>query len=160
MQNNVKIALGATLVALLAVGIRVGMIYRERNAPEKPTAAQPTYKVDADDLVFLKKKRQSSLKDAKDLIGQTIWVSAGGQMDYYPYTAHRADYAHSQGILLAAVPLLVKDAFEQVASKAGAFRIPAGDRHVLLAFTLPKSDTPTKEYAVPVGYREGANYTF
>lgn len=160
MQQNKKIALGATVFALLVVGIRAGMIYRERHAPEKPPTVEATYKVDDDDLVFLKKKRQSSLKDAKDLIGSTLWVSAGGQMDFYPYAAHRADYSHSQGILLAAVPLLVKDAFEQVASKTGAFRIPAGDRHVLLAFTLPKSDAPTKEYAVPVGYREGGNYTF
>ena len=54
----------------------------------------------------------------------------------------------------------VKSAIEQVAPKTAAYRIPAGDKQVLLTFTLPKSDTPTKEYAVPVGYRQGKDYTF
>ena len=159
MKSGAKWALLGTVVLLLVVGIRVGMIYRERNAPEKPVD-KPVYKVDDDDLVFLKKKRQSSLKDAKELVGSTIWVSAGGQMDYYPYAAHHADYAKSKGILLAAVPLEIKDAFEQVAPKSATFRIPGGDKQVLLAFTLPKSDSPAAEYAVPVGYKEGSNYTF
>ncbi len=159
MEQGKKIALGATLIAVLAVGARVGMIYRERNAPEKPVA-KPEYTIAEDDLVFLKKKRQSSLADARELIGSTLWVSAGGQMDYFPYTAHHADYAKSKGILLGAVPLVVKDAFEQIAPKSATFRIPGGDRQVLLAFTLPKSDTPATVYAVPVGYREGNAYTF
>ncbi len=159
MENGKKAALGATVLVLVVVGVRVGLIYRERNAPEKPVA-KVEYKTDDDDLVFLKKKRQSSLKDAKELVGSTIWVSAGGQMDYYPYAGHRADYAKSKGVLLAATPLLVKDAFEQVAPKTATFRIPGGEKQVLLAFTLPKSDSPTTQYAVPVGYEEGQNYTF
>ena len=150
---------GKSVLVLLVVGVRVGMIYHERHAPEK-AVEKPVYKIDEDDLVFLKKKRQSSLADAKELVGSTIWVSAGGQMDYYPYAAHRADYAKSKGVLLAAVPLLVKDAFEQVAPKSATFRIPGGEKQVLLAFTLPKSDAPAAEYAVPVGYKEGGNYTF
>ena len=76
-------------------------------------------------------------------------------MDYYPYAAHRADYAKSAGTLLGAEPLVIKDAFEQVAPKAATFRIPGGDRQVLLAFTMPKSADPAKEYAVPVGYQAG-----
>ena len=159
MKNGAKWAIAGTLLVLLIVGVRVGMIYRERHAPEKPVA-KTEYKIDDDDLVFLKKKRQSSLKDVKELVGSTIWVSAGGQMDYFSYAAHHADYAKKDGVLLAAVPMVIKDAFEQVAPKAATFRIPGGEKQVLLAFTLPKSDTPTKEYAVPVGYKEGDNYTF
>ena len=159
MTQGVKLAIAGTLIAVLAVSIRVGLLYRERNAPEKPVA-KVEYKIAEDDLVFLKKKRQSSLKDAKELIGSTLWVSAGGQMDYYPYAAHHADYGRSKGILLAAVPLVVKDAFEQAAPKSATFRIPGGDRQILLAFTLPQSSTPTAEYAVPVGYHEGKDYTF
>ncbi|MEG9439076.1 hypothetical protein JAO29_23340, partial [Edaphobacter sp. HDX4] len=41
--------------------VRVGMIYRERNAPAKPVAAPAREKIADDDLVFLKKKRQSSM---------------------------------------------------------------------------------------------------
>ena len=158
MENGKKAAIGATLLMVAVVGIRVGMIYRERHAPEKPIV-KPEYKIEDDDLVFLKKKRQSSLKDVKELIGSTIWVSAGGQMNYYPYAGHQADYGKSQGVLLGAVPLVVKDAFEQVAPKSATFRIPGGEKQVLLAFTLPQSATPAKEYAIPVGYKEAGNYT-
>jgi hypothetical protein len=55
---------------------------------------------------------------------------------------------------------LVKDVFEQVAPKTATFRIPGGEKQVLLAFTLPQSSSPTVEYAVPVGYKEGGSYTF
>jgi hypothetical protein len=158
MQSGAKWAIGGTLAVLLVAGVRVGMIYRERHAPEK-VIEKPVYKIDDDDLVFLKKKRQSSLADVKELVGSTIWVSAGGQMDYYPYAAHHADYGKSKGILLGAAPLVVKDAFEQVAPKTATFRIPGGDKQVLLVFTLPKSDAPTVQYAVPVGYKEGSNYS-
>src|ERR1700710_1091803 len=136
MQNGAKAGIGATLLVLVVVGVRVGMIYRERNAPEK-AVAKPYYKTDDDDFVFLKKKRQSSLADAKELVGSTLWVSAGGQMDYYAYAGHRTDYK-SKGVLLAAVPLVVKDAFEQVAPKTATFRIPGGEKQVLLVFTLPQ----------------------
>ena len=159
MESGKKLALWGTLLFLVVVGARIGLLYRERHRPE-PVVTKPQYKVDEDDLVFLKKKRQSSLQDAKELVGSTLWVSAGGQMDYYPYAAHRADYAKSKGVLLAAIPLQIKDAFEQVAPKNATFRIRGGDRQVLLAFTLPQSPAPTVEYAVPVGFKQDKDYTF
>lgn len=159
MTSGMKAAIGATLVLLLAVGIRVGLIYRERNA-SAPAPAVNSKPTDPDDLVFLKRERPSSLADIKQLVGTTVWVSAGGQLDYYPYAAHRADYAKTVGTLLGAEPLAITGAFEQVAPKSATFRIPGGDRQVLLAFTLPKSADPKKQYAVPVGYRQGDDYTF
>jgi hypothetical protein len=51
----------------------------------------------------------------------------------------------------------VKDFVEQVAPKAATFRIPGGDRQVLMVFTMPND---AKVYAVPVGYREAGLYTF
>jgi hypothetical protein len=159
MENGKKYAIGATVVLLLAVGIRVGLIYKERHDAGKATATAD-YKMPPDDLVFLKHLRPDSLKDVRTLIGKTLWVSAAGQMDYYPYASHRADYSKSQGVLLGAVPLVVQDVIEQVAPKSAVFRIPAGDRHVLLVFTLPKSSDPAALYAVPVGYREAGAYTF
>ena len=159
MTSGAKAFIGATLLMMAVVGVRVGLIYRERHAPTK-VIVKPDVKMDDDDLVFLKKKRQSSLADAKELVGQTIWVSAGGQMDFYPYAGHHADYAKSKGVLPAAVPIAVKDAFEQVAPKKATFRIPGSEKQVLLAFTLPQSDAPKTEYAVPVGYKEAGSYTF
>jgi hypothetical protein len=160
MSSGKKWAIFGTVAALLAVGGELGWIRHERNAPVQQ-AAPPDYgPTDPDDLVFLKKQRPSSLADEKQLVGKTIWVSAGGQMDYYPYVGHHANYAKSAGTLLGAEPLVVKDAFEQVAPKSATVRIPGGDRQVLLAFTMPKGADPAKEYAVPVGYTQGGDYTF
>jgi len=155
MTFSKKIAIAITVVMLLVLAIRVALIYRERH--DNTPAPEANAAVDPDELVFLKKQRPSSLADEKQLIGKTIWVSAGGQMDYYPATGHHADYAHSAGTLLGAEPLAIKDAFEQVAPAKATFRIPGGDKHVLLAFTLPGS---AKLYALPVGYKRGGDYTF
>ena len=157
MKNGVKAALAATAVLILAVGGEIAYLHHERNAPIKNQAPQQEEKISDDDLVFLKKMRPDTPKDVKDLDGKTIWVSAGGQMDYYPYASHRVDYAKTSGTLLGAQPLVVKDVVEQVAPKAATQRIAGGDQQVLLVFTLPSD---AHEYAVPVGYREGKDYTF
>ncbi len=167
MDTGKKAALAGTSILVLAVSVRVGLIYRERNAPAPP-APSVREKIPADDLVFLKKKRPDSLADLQQLDGTTLWVSAGGQMEYYPYAKHHVEYARPAGTLLGAQPLQVKEAVEQVAPKAATFRIPAGDRQVLLVFTLPPAKdpsgavtgNPTNLYAVPVGYRQDGQYTF
>lgn len=160
MQSGVKAAIAATAVLVVAVGGQLMWLHHKRNAPM--TVKAPEREVIADDdLVFLKKKRPDSMKEVKELVGSTVWVSAGGQMDYYPYAGHRVEYAKTSGTLLGAEPMVVKDFVEQVAPKAATFRIPGGDRQVLMVFTLPApSGTDTKEYGVPVGYREAGQYTF
>jgi len=160
MENGKKAAMAATLILIAAVGVRIGMIYHQRNAPVKPVPTAADEKISDDDLVFLKKKRPDTMAEIRTLIGTKLWVSAGGQMDYYPFAGHRVAYGKSAGTLLGAEPLIVKDAVEQVAPKSATFRIPGGDRQVSLVFTLPQSADATKEYAVPVGYRETGRYTF
>jgi hypothetical protein len=157
MENGAKAAIGATVVLLLAVGVRVGMIYRERNAPDESVKPAAREVIPADELVFLKKKRPETLKDVKELDGTTVWVSAGGQLEFYPYAGHTVQYAKSMGTLLGAEPIVVKDAVEQVAPKGATFRIPGGDKQVLVVFTRAGD---AKEYAVPVGYRQAGEYTF
>lgn len=156
MTNGVKAAIGATVVLVLAVGGELAWLHHERNAPMKMKAPQQET-ISQDDLVFLKKMRPDTPKDVKDLDGKTVWVSAGGQMDYYPYAGHRVVYAKTAGTLLGAQPLVVKDVVEQVAPKSATYRIQGGDRQVLVVFALPNDE---KEYAVPVGYRQGKDYTF
>ena len=156
MNNGVKAAIGGTVVLILAIGGEALYLRHERNAPIV-TKAPEREVIAEDDLVFLKKKRPDSLKDVKELKGATVWVSAGGQLDYYPYAGHAAQYGKSAGTLLGAEELEVKDAFEQVAPKSATFRIPGGDKQVLLAFTKPGD---AKEYAVPVGYKQDGQYTF
>jgi hypothetical protein len=156
MKNAVKAAIGATAVLILAVGGEVLWLRHERNAPVAVKAPERVATPD-DDLVYLKQRRPDTLKEIKDLKGSTLWVSAGGQLDYYPYAGHAAQYGKTAGTLLGAEPIVVKDAIEQVAPKNATFRIPGGDRQVLLVFT--KSDD-TKDYAVPVGYKQAGQYTF
>ena len=161
MTSGVKAAIGGTVVFLLAVGIELAWMHHQRDESWSASpAATATPQVDPDDLVFLKRERPSSLADVKQLDGTTVWMSAGGQMDYYACVGHHAEYAKPVGTLLGAEPLAIKDAFEQVAPKSATFRIPGGDKQVLLAFTLPSSADPTKLYAVPVGYKQGSDYTF
>jgi hypothetical protein len=160
MTTGQKWAAGGTLLALMAVGGEILWLHHERNSAWSPPNAQVEQMTDPDDLVFLRKERPSDLADLKPLIGTTVWVSAADQMDYYPYSSHHADYAKTSGTLLGAEPLMIKEAFEQMAPKTATFRVPAGDKQVLLAFTMPKSSDPAKEYAVPVGYRQGKDYTF
>ena len=157
MENGAKAAIGATVVLVLAVGVRVGLIYRERNAPDKTVKPAAREVIAEDELVFLKQKRPSSLADVKELKGSTVWVSAGGQLEFYPYVGHSVQYGKSAGTLLGAEPLVVKDMVEQVAPKAATFRIPGGDKQVSMVFTRAND---TKEYAVPVGYRQAGEYTF
>jgi hypothetical protein len=156
MNNGAKAAIGATAVLILAVGGQFLYLHHERNVPVVVKAPEREV-IGDDDLVFLKQKRPGSLKDVKELVGSTVWVSAGGQMEFYPYAGHAAQYGKSAGTLLGAEPIVIKDAVEQVAPKAATFRIPGGDKQVLLVFTKPGE---TKEYAVPVGYRQGTDYTF
>jgi len=156
MNNVAKAAIGATVVLILAVGGEALWLHHERNLPVVVKAPERAATPD-DDLVFLKQKRPDSMKDVKELVGSTLWVSAGGQMEFYPYVAHAAQYGKSAGTLLGAEPIVVKDAVEQVAPKTATFRIPGGDKQVLLVFTKPNE---TKEYAVPVGYKQDGQYTF
>ncbi len=132
---------------------------RHRNAVDNAAPVEAVQKADPDDLVFLKNEHPMSLKDEKDLKGRTLWMSAGGQMNYFPFVAHKVDYAHSPGTLLGAEKIVVTDAVEQVAAKTpeATTRIPAGDKQVLLVFTR---DGESKEYAVPVGFVQKGDYTF
>jgi hypothetical protein len=162
MTSRQKFAAATVLVGLSVIAGEVLYIHHERTAGWTPAnpAAESNANVDPDDLVFLKKERPSSLADVKQLDGTTVWMSAGGQMEYYPCGSNHADFAKPAGTLLGAVPLAIKDAFEQVIPKQVQSRIPAGDKQVLLAFTLPNSADPAKEYALSVGYRQGNDYTF
>ncbi len=156
MTGGQKGFIGALVVVVLAVGGEFAFLYHRNHAEDKPIA-KADYKSDPDDLVFLKHEHPMSLADTRSLKGRTLWVSAGGQMDYYPFNGHTVDYAHSQGVLLGAEKIVATDAVEQAAPKSAAFRIPQGDKQVLLTFTKPGD---TKTYAVPVGFRQGTDYTF
>ena len=157
MESGKKAAIAASVILVLAVGVRVGLIYRERNAPAVVKAPAREVIPD-DDLVFLKQKRPASMADMKDLFGTTVWISAGGQLDYFPVVGKAVQYGKSAGTLLGAQELKIKSAIEQVAPKTATFRIPGGDKQVSLVFTF--AGDAAKEFAVPVGFRKAGQYTF
>jgi hypothetical protein len=163
MSNPAKFMIGGTIVLLLAVAIRIGLIYKanHEDGPPPKVAEVPTMTDDEAVGYNLRKLRPDSLKDVRDLIGKTVWVSAGGQMDFYHDAGNHVEYAHPVGTLQGAVPMIIKGVFEQIAPKTGraVARIGPGQRHVLVAFTMPKSDTPTALYATPVGYFDAGRYT-
>jgi hypothetical protein len=151
------------------VGVELAYIHHrntvDENAPAtNPHAAVVDSHMDDDEIVALnlKKQRPDSLKDERKLIGTTIWVSAADQMDYYKDTGNHVDYAHPVGVLAGATPMEIKGVFEQVPPATGraVARITAGSRHVLLAFTMPKSNDPKTLYAVPVGHFVDGQYEF
>jgi hypothetical protein len=156
MAGVAKFVIGGSAILILAVGGELLWIHH-RNAADQaaaPTAA--AYKMDPDDEVYVKQEHPMSLKDEKDLKGNTLWVSAADQMDYYPYSGGKIDFK-SSGVLLGAEPIVVKDAVEAVAPARTAIRIPVGDKQVFLIFT---HGTDPKEYATPVGFKKDGDYTF
>ncbi len=163
MQKGPKIALAVSAAMVLLAGVRVGLIYRA-NHEVQPARADPyaDVKINPDENVFLKKEYPDSLADQRSLIGQTVWISAGGQLAYYVNQNNRVNYAKPVGNLPGATALLIKGVFEEKAPATGpaVFRIPAGERQVLLAFTLPKSSDPATLYATPVGDFNNGSYTF
>lgn len=160
MISGKKAALVCVGLGGLAIGGELVYLHYERNKPMKIAKVEQRGPTNPDYLVFLKQKRPSTPADVRELTGQTIWVSAGAQMDYYPANGRHADYSKPVGTLLGAEPLVVKGIFEQKAPKDATFRIPGGDGQQLLVFTRPKGENPNQEYAVPVGYRAGKDYTF
>lgn len=157
MAGVAKWVIGGSVVLVLAIGGEALYIHHRNVADQAtPTTAASNFKMDPDDEVFVKQDHPMSLKDEKDLKGQTIWVSAGGQMDYYPYSGSKVDFK-SAGVLLGAEPIVIKDAIEAVAPARTAVRIPVGDKQVFLIFT---HGTDPKEYATPVGFVKDGDYTF
>ncbi|MEO6923161.1 MAG: hypothetical protein ABI142_04995, partial [Bryocella sp.] len=161
MDAKLKGGLIFAAVFLALAGGEVAWIHHKNNevatAPKKATV---TYA--PDNLVYLRKLHPSTLKDEKELIGATVWMSAAAQLDYYPYVNHRADYAHPVSTLPGAVPLHIIAIFEQVPPSSGrtVSRIPKGMRHVLAAFTMPASTDPKAEYATPIGNYDTTGYNF
>jgi len=151
-----KLLLFGTLAMIVIAALRVGWIWHERQQAEKPAEA-PTVHVSDDQLVVLKKFHQSSMKDARELNGKPLWVSAAGQMLAYPATAAHVDSSAKGLLLLGAESLHAVNFIEQKSPKGGN-RIPAGERQVVMLFH--RGDDAKQIYGVPVGYLDGGVYTF
>jgi hypothetical protein len=153
-----KLAVLFTVLLLVAVGVRVWLIHRERVEANKPATAadaQPSYT--DDQLILPRRLHQTDLKDARELNGKRIWVFAASQLNAYPATPTRMDYAHPGPLLLGAEPLDVVNFIEGKAPASAYSRIPKGDAQVFMLFHRAGDN---KLWGTPVGDREGKFYSF
>jgi hypothetical protein len=144
----------ATLGLVLIFGIRFYFLWRERNAPVVQKPQEVRRALTDDEIVQPRKLYIDDLKSAKDLNGKTVWVQAGYEMDYYPYAAHRVEFAHHVGVIPAAQVLTIVDMVPEKAPAKLVSRVPLGDKQVFAIFTMPGD---TKQYATAVGYIQGSD---
>ena len=155
--NMRKLAAIFTLILVVAVAIRIGLIWHERQQANKPVVAEtPSYT--EDQMVLPRRIHQTDVKDARELDGKRIWVYAAGQLNAYPATPTHVDYAHPGPLLLGAEPIDVVNFIEGKAPASAYSRIPKGDGQVFMLFHLPSQRT--KLWGTPVGYKDGKFYTF
>lgn len=157
MKTWQKLAL-VVVPAILIIAIGILYINHKRNEPG--VAPQPKYQERAltqDEMVQPRKLFIDDLKSAKDLDGKPVWVQAGYEFDYYPYTAHHIDFAHKAGELPGAQRLDMKDFIAEPVPASAAGRVPRGDKQAFAIFSLPGDE---KEYAVAVGYYKGTDSTW
>ena len=157
MTGAVKGILAGSALLAIAVGGELLWLHHRNVEDAKVIDTRPDFKADPDDLVVLKHEHPMVLKDEKDLKGQTIWVSAGGQMDYYAYSGGKVNVDKIEGVLLGGEPIIIKDAVEQAEPAKDAIRIPLGDKQVWLVFTKPGETT---QHATQVGFKKDGDYTF
>lgn len=156
-SNIRRLAAIFTLILLVAVAIRIGLIWHERQQANKPAVVEtPTYT--EDQMVMPRRLHQTDVKDARELNGKRLWVSAAGQLNAYPATAAHMDYAHPGPLLLGAQPLDVVNFIEGTAPASAYSRVPKGDRQVFMLFHL--GSDPSRLWGTPVGYKDGKFYTF
>ena len=141
------------VIGIIAAGIRVALIYRERNRPPEPPpaiAVDPVKQQRIEDDVFLPRTYAYDLPSSRELVGKTVWVRAGNQMAYYRYDSvtKRADFSASPGVLKPLERLEIKDVFAQ--------RPPRGDTQLMMAFT--RSGSPDR-FAVAFGAQRGNDAT-
>src|SRR5205814_4523112 len=98
-------------VLLLASGLRLLLVYRERHQPSPSRAQMEPVALDADAYVVPEKLHAYDLKSARELIRKTVWVRAGYGVAFYPYDSgsKRADFAKEAGSLGPIQKLEIKD---------------------------------------------------
>jgi hypothetical protein len=136
-------------VTLVATALRLGVIYYERHAPAPNSGPQAA--LDPDYYVVPKKLHAYDVKTARaGMVGHPAWVREGYKFTYYRYDpgGHHTDFAHPAGLLLPLQQLDVRDVVLTLPPAAG--ELP----QIVAVF-----ETGGQEFAVPIGARQGEDYT-
>ena len=153
-----KVAALLTLPMLLFAAWRIWSIYKERHEPVAVTQQPPERKITQDDLVHPRKLYIESLKSARQqLKGQTVWMQAGYQLEYYPYRGGTPAFNQKLGPLPSNQELQIQDVVEVATPANWVSRIPRGSKNIFLVFRKPGDQA---EYAVPMGEVDDGNEEF
>jgi hypothetical protein len=153
-----KVVALLTLPMLLFAAWRIWSIYKERHEPVAVKQSAPERKISQDDLVIPRKLYIETLKSAnKQLKGQTVWMQAGYQLEYYPYRGGSPEFSHKMGPLPSNQELQVEEVIEVATPAHWLSRIPRGEKNIFLVFSMPGQPG---EYAVPMGEVEGGDEKF
>src|SRR5205814_2998094 len=117
-------------VLLLASGLRLLLVYRERHQPSPSRAQMEPVALDADAYVVPQKLHAYDLKSARVLIGKTVWVRAGYGVAFYDYrpASKNADFRKEAGRLGPIQKLEIKDVVLIASPQSSAWQGPAGAR--------------------------------
>jgi len=148
------------LVFLVLIGIRVYLIHRERNAPAPAPKQAPNPNFSADDYVVPTQVHAYDLKSSKEALdGKSVWVKAGNQVYFYPYTAGRIDFKHPAGLLPPLDKLEITNVIQATSPTARAEEVAPGvrvrDEQVLAVFHHADDK---KMYAAAIGGNRGGDY--
>ncbi len=150
----------AALLILIPIALLAFGIWRINVARNRPVAVPPRAQerpLTQDEMVQPRQLFIDDLKSARDLIGKPVWIHAGYELDYYPYTAHHVEFAHKAGVLPSAQRLDVVDIVLQKVPASVANRIAHGDKQAFAVFTMPGD---SQQYATAIGYIQGTDSTY
>jgi hypothetical protein len=142
-------------VFVAAAAIRSGIIlYERRQSLPQKQAPEASYQPTADDYVYRRKIYADDVKSAaSELRGKAVWVAAGNQLPYYPYSAatHHVDFRHEAGLLPPLEKLEITDVMFAEQPPKGS------DTQVMAIFQRQAAE---EKYAVSIGAESNGNYRF
>jgi hypothetical protein len=156
MKTWQKLAL-VVLPAVLIAAIGIWRIHVARSQPGVVPQQTEERHLSDEEMVQPRKLYIDDMKSARDLIAKPVWVQAGYEMDYYPYVAHRVDFAHKAGVLPSVQRLDIRDIVTQKFPPDLPTRVPRGNAQAFAVFTMPGE---AKEYATAIGTIQGADSTW
>jgi hypothetical protein len=130
-------------VLLIAAGIRLVVVFRQRGAENAAPTQQTAAPVAADYYVQPRKLHDydaASLR--KDLAGKPVWIREGYRFTYYPCEgpSHHANFGHEGGTLGPIEKLTIQDVITQAGTNTQILAVFSKDEH---------------DWCLPVGVQTG-----
>ena len=138
------------LIALFVLaGLRLWMVFRQRQQAEAPPKPQAEAPLEADYYVVPRKLRAHDLGSAKALTAQPVWVREGYRYTYYPFdhSTRRSNFRDEAGTLGPIEKLQITDVV--LDGSPGN----ADQKQVMAVF-----EKQGQSYAFPVGAVRGGEY--